>query len=103
MADAEAFAELAAQLETETNLDRLEARGTLRIALKAAGFDAKSVQADELRVVVEKVLPKELELRGIAASERLCQKLARSIHLGPTAPGDADSPEAIFDRLVGGS
>ncbi len=37
------FEFIAAQLEERTALDKLEARGTLRIALKEAGLDLRAV------------------------------------------------------------
>ncbi|MCZ6785127.1 MAG: hypothetical protein O7G30_17645, partial [Proteobacteria bacterium] len=65
MAGGTLFDFAAEQLEHRTDLDRLEARGTLRIALKAAGLDSRSVTAEQLQVAVEKILPTELTTRGI--------------------------------------
>ncbi len=53
-------------LELKSNLDRLEARGTLRLALKAAGLDPRDFTFRQLQVVFDKVMPGELEQRGIA-------------------------------------
>ena len=58
---ADLFDFTAERLEHHTSLDRLEARGTLRIALKAAGLKAKSVSAAQLCVVFEKLMPDELD------------------------------------------
>src|SRR4030095_6644214 len=52
------------QIERATELSTLEARGTVRLALKAAGMDPKSVGASQMRVVLEKVMPGELKNRG---------------------------------------
>ena len=73
-------------------------RGTLRIALKDSGFDAKSVAPDQLRVVIERLLPQHLLERGIPVPDEVCQALVDSIPTQGSADA-ADSPEAIFARL----
>jgi hypothetical protein len=102
MADAAAFDYVCAQLEQRTSLNRLEARGTVRLALKAAGLDAARVTPAQMRAVVEKILPAELRNRAVEAPERHCTALAAllaSTQLSETS--DAESPEAIFARLAG--
>ena len=46
MANSTAFEWLCEQLETHTSLDRLEARGTVRLTLKEAGLEASRVSFD---------------------------------------------------------
>jgi hypothetical protein len=89
------------KLEELTSLSRLESRGTLRIALKESGLDVKSVRADQLGVVVERVLPQHLRDRGVEEPEKICQRLIEAIPRGSAgdSTGPADSPEAIFERL----
>ena len=62
-------------LERRTSLSRLEARGTLRLALRAAGLRPDQVTSLELRTVIEKVLPAELDARGIENSAGVCRAL----------------------------
>jgi hypothetical protein len=96
--EAPLFDLVAEKLEECSALNRLEARGTLRIALKDSGFDAKSVAADQLRVVIERLLPQHLHDRGIPVPEEVCLLLVDAIP--NQGLGDAnDSPEAIFARL----
>jgi hypothetical protein len=94
---------VAERLSADTALSDLEARGTLRLALKGAGLDAKSASPAAYRVVVEKVLAKELAARGVADAEALCRRLGEE--LGEMAPSGAQtsgtSPEAVFARLGG--
>lgn len=103
MADAAVFELVAGALEEATALDRLQARGTLRLALKQAGLDSHGVAPDEMRAVVERVLPAELTSRGVAEAARVCERLQASIdaHRLDAAPA-AETPEAIFRRLAGG-
>jgi hypothetical protein len=103
MADANVFDHVAGALEAATNLDRLEARGTLRLALKEAGLDARGVRAEEMKVVVGSVLPGELSTRGIEGADALCQQIASSLD-GRAFTSDAAgaaSPEDVFRRLGG--
>jgi hypothetical protein len=100
MADSAAFEFACSQLEARTSLDRLAARGTVRIALKQAGLEARSITAEQMAVVVQKILPTELGSRGIDGVEELCQSILaglRSVANGPAA----DTPDAVFKRLGG--
>jgi hypothetical protein len=104
MAGSQAFEWLCAALEASSSLSRLEARGTVRIALKEAGLEARSVSAHELTVVVRKVLPRELRQRGVSEEDTLCDRFAAGLtHLEQSAPDGPDTPDAIFRRLGGGS
>ncbi len=101
MPNSAAFDWTCEELERETDLDRLEARGTVRIALKSAGFEAGSVHPDQMRVVIEKVLPGELIARGVDDAEAICGRLAAGV--GSVSAGDdAESPDEVFERLGGG-
>ncbi len=100
----ELFDFVAERLEHHTSLDRLEARGTLRIALKFAGLTAKSVTAGPLCVVFEKVMPEELKLRGVSNTVAACSAVIDDLMNSP-APSEAapaTDPDAIFHRLANG-
>ena len=103
MANSKAFDAVCAELESATSFNALEARGTVRLALKAAGLDAGSVTAAQLAVVLAQVLPGELTNRGVDNAESVCRDIAA--RLSTLAPdddaADADSPEAVFARLGG--
>jgi hypothetical protein len=104
MAGSQAFEWLCEAIEADTSLARLEARGTVRIALKDAGLEARTVTPSELVIVVQKILPRELRQRGVADEGVLCERLCSGLrHLDvDTERNTADSPEAIFRRLGGG-
>lgn len=100
MADSRAFDFVCAEIERLTKMTRLEARGTVRLALKDAGLAPDSVRALEMQVVLQKLMPKELTARGIGSGEELC----RQISAGVASLRDevaAETPEAIFGRLAG--
>jgi hypothetical protein len=65
MSDSPVFEWACATLERASNLSRLQARGTMRIVLKLAGLDSKSLRAVQLRVVVERLMPHELKTLGV--------------------------------------
>ena len=94
---------VAGELERGTDLARLETRGTVRLALKEAGLDARSVTPAQMAVTLEKVLPGQLRSRGVAHAEGLCQTILETLARDhSTQPDDAESPEAIFRRLAQG-
>jgi hypothetical protein len=76
---ARSFDHVCEALESRTLLNRLQARGTVRCALKAAGLDASSVSARQMSEVVERILPGELESRGISDADSICRDLVRSL------------------------
>jgi hypothetical protein len=93
MAEGRAFEWLCAELERITQLDRLESRGTVRLALREAGFSPRSVAPDQLSVVVRRLLPKELEARAVQEPAALCEQLASGL-ADPGLAEAADSPSA---------
>lgn len=100
MADSTAFDFVCDRLEEGSPLDRLAVRGTVRIALKQAGLEARSATPDQLSVVVEKVLPAELASRGVEGHEDLCAAIRTGLEsLSPGA--QAETPDAVFERLGG--
>jgi hypothetical protein len=94
------FEFVAGQLEKRSELDRLEARGTLRIALKEAGLDPRTVTVEQMAVMLVRAMPKELSTRGIQNADGICQGIATAVKAfqgGPQA--SAETPEDVFRRL----
>jgi hypothetical protein len=101
MAETEAFTIVCDHLERATGLERPAARGTVRLALKEAGLSPESVTAQQMAVVTEKVLPKELSALRIADVEGHCQAIrGRLRRAGAGGDGGQASPEAVFERLA---
>jgi hypothetical protein len=100
VSETRSFTSVCERLDSLTKLDRLEARGTVRLALKEAGIDPAAVSPREMSVVLEKVLPAELRARGVASPESICRELAASLSTLPREEG-SDSPDRIFARLAG--
>ena len=100
MADSAAFTHICDALESETSFSRIEARGTIRLALKSAGLAASSVTPEQIKVVVERVLPVELENRGIADPNSVCRTITRGL-AGIASEASSDTPESVFHRLGG--
>jgi hypothetical protein len=100
LADAPVFDWTCQQLQESTSLDRLESRGTVRIALKSAGLDATSVLPGQMRVVLEKLMPGELAARGIENAKAVCARLAEGV-VEIDSGAMAESPDEVFRRLGG--
>lgn len=98
MSDAPAFEHVCEEIEARTALDRLQARGTVRLALKEAGLDPGSVSPVQLAVVLQRVLPAALGARGVQDAASLCDALRTSLR-GIAAGPATDTPEAVFARL----
>lgn len=86
MAAPTAFDVVCQEFERVTSLDRLEARGTVRLALKQGGLDARSVTRDQFEIILSKVMPDELTNRGIDDAESVCSQLASPWPTSRSAP-----------------
>ena len=98
MASSRSFEWICAELESSSSFNALEARGTVRLALKQAGLEANQVTPEQMSVVAERVLPGELRSRGLEDVEALCGALAsglKRLEVGARP----DSPEDVFKRL----
>ena len=95
------FEFVAAELEKRSDLENLEARGTLRLALKSSGLTASEVTQKQMAVVIDQVMPHELKVRGIEDPEAVCRELSQAVK-GFETEGDESagaSPEDVFRRL----
>ena len=99
----EIFDFIADEIEKQTALAKLEARGTVRLALKECGFDPDALTAKQMTVVLELVLPDELTNRGVANADSICSSLATSLkEFGEAVEEQGHaSPESVFARLAG--
>lgn len=94
---------VADELESRTDLAKLEARGTVRLALKQGGLDARSVTGDQMGVILTKVMPSEMRARGIESPDEICEGIITALKTDRSAEAAepaAESPEAIFRRLA---
>ena len=93
----------AERLEAGAEMERLAARETLRLALKQAGLDAQNLTIQQLRAVFEKLMPKDLEARGVSDAEETCRaimaQIAASADLNEIA--SPTLPDDVFKRLGG--
>ncbi len=97
------FEVVAAEVERRTDLSRLEARGTVRLALREGGLDARAVTAEQMTVILRRVLPAEMRSRGIDEPERICDSILAALARAPLHTSlETDSPEDIFRRLAEG-
>ncbi len=94
----------AERLEHHASLNRLEARGTLRIALKAAGVEPRNLTGAQLQVVFEKVMPEELDSRGVSDVPDVCAAVLADVGSAGDAAENASATnlDEIFRRLAEG-
>ncbi len=103
MAVVRAFDWVCAELESRAAVDRLEARSAVRGALEESGLEASSITVDQMRVVIDRVLPGELSARGIDDSSSLCGALRQELKSAGLSDRCAagGSPDEVFRRLGG--
>jgi hypothetical protein len=101
MPDSPVFEWVSAALERATTFDSLQARGTMRLALRKAGLDAASVDIQGMCATLQHLMPKELSMRKIADGEAICARLVmdlRAANLKGPAP-EGQTPEDVFRRM----
>ena len=76
MTDSASFEWACNELERLTSLARLEARGTVRLILRAGGLESRSVTAEQLQVVLQRLLPEELAARGVDEGAQIAERVA---------------------------
>ncbi len=100
MANQPVFQFVCNALVDATNFSDLESRGTMRIALKQAGLDPRSVSSGDMAVVLQKVTPGELEQRGIDQASHICGEIVQNLKNQQFSEEQtSESPEAVFSRL----
>jgi hypothetical protein len=100
MADSPVFDWVCSQVEQATEFSAIEARGTVRIALKKSGVTAADVTAAQMQIVIKRVLPDELTRRGCDEASRACDDMARRLmEQRFESTSDEESPEDVFARL----
>ena len=65
MSSSPLFDWLCDEISKRTTLGLLQSRGTVRLALKDAGIELRTLNKTQALVIVERVLPHELQLRGV--------------------------------------
>jgi hypothetical protein len=98
MAASAAFEAVQSELERSANMDRWNARGAIQLALMDAGLEASNVTSAQMKVVVDRLLPKQLQSQKIADVPSVCERIRGALAL----LGDdsrADSPDKVFQRL----
>ncbi len=88
-------------LEREAGWSRLQARGTVRLVVRDAGLDTRTLRAPQLRVIALRLLPRELRSRGVDGVDALCTALSEcpgSVEAEARATVAVD-PEEVFKRL----
>ena len=99
MAASAAFESACAELERCARLDKWAARGTLQLTLMDAGLEAASVTPAQLAVVVDRLLPRQLQSHGVTDTGAVCARLRDVLAtVDVAAPAGAD---AVFARLGG--
>jgi hypothetical protein len=95
------FEFVAETLLKNTDLENLEARGTIRLALKSSGLTAREVTPEQMVVIITQVMPRELRVRGVENPEGVCEALTQAVKEFDHEDGDSDSasPEDVFRRL----
>ena len=81
-------------------MDGWAARGAIQLALMDAGLEASNVTSAQMKVVVDRLLPKQLQTQKVADVQGVCDKIQRALLLlGDDAR--EDSAEGVFQRMAG--
>ena len=87
-------------IEEMSDLSRLEARGTVRLAMKAAGLEVHDVTSREMLALLNTLMPRELEARAVADVEKVIEH-ARGAVKAVGAQSEPGSAEQLFETIAG--
>jgi hypothetical protein len=102
MSTSPVFEWVGAALQEHTSLQAAQARGSLRLALRAGGLDAANVTVSEMVAVLDRLLPEQLRKAGVANPPSVCLKLSIGLKSRHFDEDEAvRKPEAFFRRVLG--
>lgn len=88
------------RLEVIAKLSRLEARGTVRLALREVGKNPAYVSSQDMTMIVARVLPRMLQNRGIKDAAQICAEVGNQLSQAKLASGATYlDPAEVFARL----
>ena len=99
MASSPAFETVRIELERSAGMDAWAARGAVQLSLMDAGIEASHVTAAQMRVVVDRLLPKQLQSQKVAEIRALCERIHDALALLVDEP-KRDSADRVFQRLA---
>lgn len=99
MANSAAFDAAHLALEKSSGMDRWAARGAIQLALMDAGLEASTVNKDQMTVVVEKLLPRQLQSQKIADVTSICAKIRDALML-LREDKTVETADKVFQRMA---
>ncbi|HTO05548.1 MAG TPA: hypothetical protein VMR86_00685 [Myxococcota bacterium] len=99
MANSAAFDAAHTALEKSSGMDRWAARGAIQLALMDAGLEASTVSKDQMAVVVEKLLPRQLQSQKIGDVSAICAKIRDALMLLREDKA-VETADKVFQRMA---
>lgn len=95
-----AFEWVCKELAAKGVMSQLEARGTVRLAVKEAGLNPSTITKVPMLIVLSRLLRKQLEIRSVRDAAKIAEGLSAGLEraLLNEARGP-ETPEDIFARL----
>jgi len=100
LSDSAVFDFLCEQVERHARLSRLEARGTVRLMLKAVGLDAATLGKGAAILTIDRFLDKELRVRGVADAEQVKSRVLQALRDSKLHDPQGDDAASIFSRIT---
>jgi len=82
-------------LERHSGFNKIQSRGTIRLLLKDAGLNPRTIEKDDMMGVLETKLGEELEKRGVADFGDIVQRVADDVQNAAFAESAYD----IFSKI----
>src|SRR5258706_2126618 len=98
MASSAAFEAVQSELERYAAMDRWSARGAIQLALMDAGLEASNVTSAQMKIVVDRLLPKQLQSQKVGDVSNVCARIRSALDLLGD-DGKTEPPDQVFQRL----
>ena len=100
MSSSLAFDAVRSELERSAGMDSWAARGALQLSLMDAGLEPSHVTAAQMTVIVDRLLPKQLQSQKVADIAAVCERIRNALALLAEEPVP-ESADRVFQRLAG--
>ena len=99
MSTSPVFEWVCSELVERSSTDMPQIRDLLRLALKNAGLEPRTLGQEQAAVVLERLLWPELNLRRVPNAATICHTIAEKLRAASFADTGPESAESAFARL----
>ncbi|HBZ70435.1 MAG TPA: hypothetical protein DEP35_12195 [Deltaproteobacteria bacterium] len=100
MKESPVFTAICEVIEETSSLNRIAARGTVRLVMKEVGLEVHDVTSREMLALLDERMPRALRACGVENVDRVIERARGAVKEAGTER-EPDSAERFFDAIAG--